>query len=155
MWPSQERWGAETTRLGFTLVPNLLFRLNAHEQTKDYERINPTEMIVLLTILSHWINPQAQPYPGIERIARYTNLSGRHVRRVIHSLVAKKYLTIHRQGDMDSRRNSFSFRPIIERLAEVAKILAKETDEKIGDDSITKLEIAERLGLFRPSGTSN
>lgn len=144
----EERWGAETIRFGFTGIPNLLVRINALEETKGSERITAAEMFVLIVILEHWRNHRTQPYPSIERIARYTGLSNRHVRRIIRELVAKNYLTAHRHGELDGRRNSYSPRPLVDKLNEAASRLHGDIHSALVEESVTKLEIADRLGFF-------
>jgi predicted transcriptional regulator len=144
----EERWGAETMRFGFTGVPNLLVRINALEETKGSERITAAEMFVLIVILEHWRNHRVQPYPSIERIARYTALSNRHVRRIIRALVAKQYLTAHRHGELDGRKNSYSPRPLVDKLNEAANRLHGAIHSALVEESVTRLEIADRLGFF-------
>lgn len=144
----EQRWGAETIQFGFTGIPNLLVRVNALEETKGCERITAAEMFVLMVVLEHWRNPLVQPYPSIERIARYTGLSNRHVRRIIRALVAKKYLTAHRHGELDGRKNSYNPRPLVEKLSQAANRLCGTVREALVEDSVTRLEIADRLGLF-------
>ena len=147
----EERWGTETIRFGFTGVPNILLRINSLEETIGSERITPAEMFVLLVILGHWMNHRVQPYPSIERIARYTGLSNRHVRRLVRTLVAKKYLTSHRHGELDGRRNSYSPRLLVERLTAAATHLYGKIQPALVEESVTRLEIADRLGLFSPT----
>jgi DNA-binding MarR family transcriptional regulator len=144
----EERWGAGTIRLGFTGVPNLLLRVNALKETKGSERITAAEMFVLLVILEHWINHRRQPFPSIERIARHTGLSNRHVRRIVKALATKSYLTSHRHGELDGRRNSYSLRPIVDRLSKAADRLHAAINFALVEESVTRLEIADRLGLF-------
>ena len=149
----EERWGAATIRFGFTGVPNLLVRLNALEETRGCERITAAEMFVLIVILEHWRNHRVQPYPSIERIARYTGLSSRHVRRLVRSLVAKKYLAAHRHGELDGRRNSYSPRPLVDKLDAAANRLHAAVHEALVEESVTRLEIADRLGFFSRHGS--
>jgi hypothetical protein len=143
-----ERWGEETISFGFTAVPNLLLRVNSLKSTKGSERITPAELFVLLVILSHWINHKVQPFPSIEQLAKYTGLSNRHVRRVVKDLANKNYLTPQRHGELDGRRSSYNPRPIVERLKAAAKVLAAGIKSALIEESVTKLEIADRLGLF-------
>jgi len=143
-----ERWGAETMGFGFTAVPNLLLQINALEETKGSERLSAAEMFVLIVILGHWRNHRHQPFPSIERIARYTALSGRHVRRIIRALVAKRYLTTHRHGELDGRRNSYSPRPLVDRLAAAASRLDSAIQSALAEESFSKMEMADRLGFF-------
>jgi hypothetical protein len=142
------RWGPEVIRFGFTGVPNLLLLMNSLKETKGSERITGTELFVLLVILSHWVNSRAQPHPSIERIARYTSLSNRHVRRVIKDLSNKNYLIPQRHGELDGRWNSYNPRPLINKLSLAAKALDVEMKSALADESVTRLEIADRLGFF-------
>lgn len=144
----QERWGAETMQFGFTGIPNLLVRVNALEETNGPCRITGAEMFVLLVILGHWINHRVQPYPSIERISRYTGLSTRHVRRVIRALVIKEYIAVHRHGELDGRKNSYSPKPLVEKLLKAADRLKASIQAATVEESVTRLEVADRLGLF-------
>lgn len=144
----QERWGSETMHFGFTGVPNLLLRINTLEETRGSERITPAEMFVLIVILGHWINHRVQPYPSIERISRYTSLSSRHVRRMVHALVEKNYLTVHRHGELSGGWNSYSPRPIVDKLNEAAGRLTMAINKSFVDETATRLEVADRLGFF-------
>jgi len=143
-----ERWGAETMRFGFTGVPNLLLQINALEETRGSERVTAAEMFVLIVILRHWLNHRHQPFPSIERIARYTALSNRHVRRIIQALIAKRYLIAYRHGELDGRRNSYSPRPLVDKLAPAASRLDSAIRSALVEESVTQLEIADRLGFF-------
>jgi predicted transcriptional regulator len=144
----ESRWGAETMRFGFTGIPNLLVQINALEETKGSERITAAEMFVLIVILEHWRNYRVQPYPSIERIARYTALSNRHVRRIIRALADKQYLTVHRHGELDGRKNSYSPRPLVDKLNQAANRLHDAINSALVEESVTRLEIADRLGFF-------
>jgi hypothetical protein len=148
MSPLTERWGDETLQFGFTGVPNLLLRVNSLKETKGSERITAAEMFVLLVILSHWMNPRHQPHPSIERIARYTGLSRRHVRRIVNALADKNYLIRERHGELDGRLNSYNPRPLVEKLTAMAKALDADIETLFVEKSVTRLEIADRLGLF-------
>src|SRR5580693_8297870 len=143
-----ERWGETTMRFGFTGVPNLLLRINSLNEIKGSERITAAEMFVLLVILSHWMNHRVQPHPSIERIARYTGLSNRHVRRIVKSLSNKKYLIPQRHGELDGRWNSYNPRPIVEKLNKIAEELDVSIKTAFQEESVTRLEIADRLGFF-------
>jgi hypothetical protein len=149
----EERWGEKALRFGFTGVPNLLLRMNSLNEIKGSERITAAEMFVLLVILSHWVNPRAQPHPSIERVARYTGLSHRHVRRIVKSLANKNYLIPQRHGELDGRWNSYNPRPLVDKLNRASEALDGALRSAIPEESITRLEIADRLGLF--SGASS
>jgi DNA-binding MarR family transcriptional regulator len=143
-----ERWGDATIRFGFTAVPNLLLRINSLKETKGSERITSSEMFVLLIILSHWINCRSQPYPSVERIARFTGLSNRHIRRMIKDLHRKNYIIPQRHGELDGRRNSYNPRPLVDKLLASAKYLDTNIEAVLAEESVTRLEIADRLGFF-------
>jgi AraC-like DNA-binding protein len=141
-----ERWGDETMGFGFTAVPNLLLRINCLKETKGSERVTSAEMFVLLIILSHWMDSRRHPYPSIERVARFSGLSNRHVRRIVKELADKNYLIRERHGEFDGRSNSYNPRPLVQKLSAAAKIL--DADTALIQESVARLEIADRLGLF-------
>ena len=150
-----ERWGDETMGFGFTAVPNLLLRVNNLKETKGSERVTSAEMFVLLIILSHWKDSRHHPYPSIERVSRLSGLSHRHVRRIVKELVHKNYLVRERRDEFDGRSNSYNPRPLVQKLNTAAKTL--DSGVALIEESVTRLEIADRLGLFSrsPGDSSN
>jgi len=102
---TKEKWGAVTAGAGFTIVPNHLLSIN---QFVDKEKmISPTEMFVLMHILSAWWSADRLPFPSKATIAKRAGLSSRQVQRALSSLEDKGYLErVARYGEDKGRRSS-------------------------------------------------
>lgn len=66
---SEKKWGLDVLRLGWCLLPSLLFR------AQRKLNITPLQMAVLLQLLEHWWEAERAPYPSKE--ARPNELRGR------------------------------------------------------------------------------
>ncbi len=58
--------------------------------------LTSTEKLVLLAVLAHWSTDSRRPWPGAERLAKWTSLNPRVVLRVLKSLEAKGALEVTR-----------------------------------------------------------
>ena len=87
---TEEKWGSGVVAGGFTIVPNHLVAINQY--LPSARRISPTEMFVLLQILSAWWAADKLPFPSKATIAARTDLSERQVQRAISSLEKKGLL---------------------------------------------------------------
>lgn len=77
---SEKKWGSAVMKLGFTVLPSLLFRAQARLG------LSPTHLAVLLQIADHWWEHERKPYPGTSALGERLNLSPRQVRRHIADL---------------------------------------------------------------------
>src|SRR5687767_5772113 len=84
---TQQKWGEAATAAGFTVLPNHLLSIN---QFLSVDRqITPTEMVVLLQVLSAWWSADKLPFPSKTTIARRAGLSPRQVQRALSGLEGK------------------------------------------------------------------
>lgn len=118
---TREKWGAVTAGAGFTIVPNHLLVIN---QFVDKEKaISPTEMFVLMHILSAWWSAERLPFPSKATIANRAGLSARQVQRALSSLEEKGYLErVARYGEDKGRRSSnYDIAGLVSAVAELAE----------------------------------
>lgn len=83
---SEKKWGLDVLRLGWCLLPSLLFR------AQRKLNITPLQMAVLLQLLEHWWEAERAPYPSKETIAHRLDMSPRQVQRHIAALEAAGYV---------------------------------------------------------------
>jgi len=79
-----DKWGEQAIAAGFTLLPNHFLALN--QFLPDDRRLSPTEMLVLLQILSAWWSKDKLPFPSKATIAQRAGLSPRQVQRALTAL---------------------------------------------------------------------
>jgi len=77
---SEKKWGVAVMKLGFTILPSLLFR------AQQRLGLNPTQFAVLLQISDYWWEPSRKPFPSKATLAERLGLSPRQVQRYIAEL---------------------------------------------------------------------
>lgn len=77
---SERKWGRAVMKLGFTILPSLIFRAQARLG------LSPTHLAVLLQIADYWWEKERNPYPGMTALGERLDLSPRQVRRHIADL---------------------------------------------------------------------
>jgi DNA-binding MarR family transcriptional regulator len=77
---SEKKWGKAVMKLGFTVLPSLIFRAQARLG------LSATHLAVLLQIADHWWDHERKPYPGVSTLGERLGLSARQIRRRIAEL---------------------------------------------------------------------
>ena len=117
---SEKKWGLDVLRLGWCLLPSLLFR------AQRKLNITPLQMAVLLQLLEHWWEAERAPYPSKETIAHRLDMSPRQVQRHIAALEAAGYVrrrerkAVHR-GQLS---NYYEFDGLVAALKRIAPEVA-------------------------------
>jgi predicted transcriptional regulator len=101
-----DKWSICISNDGFTMIPNVLLE-NAHVLG-----ITPSELVVLINIESHRWGTRL-PYPSVQRLAKRTGMSERHITRLITSLERKKLIWRQRRK---SKTNEYDISPLITKL---------------------------------------
>lgn len=115
-----DRWGEDILKLGFTTVPNIILRINRY--VPKPKQLGPSEVFVLMTILSYWWDSYRMPFPSISRISFETGMSGRNVKRVIKKLAEKDFIIIKKlNGPNIAKANQYDLSPIIDLMKRIAK----------------------------------
>ena len=93
----ETKWGSEVAKAGFTALPNHLLSIN--QFLPSNEQISPTEMLILLQVLSAWWSADKMPFPSKATIGKRAGLSPRQVQRALSSLEQKglirKLMRVH------------------------------------------------------------
>ncbi len=79
---SEQKWGRAVMKLGFSIVPSLIFRAQARLG------LNATQLAVLLQIADFWWDEARKPYPSLSTLGARLNLSPRQVARYVDGLQA-------------------------------------------------------------------
>lgn len=85
-----DKWGEAAIGAGFTLLPNHFIGIN--EFVDEERQLSPTEMFVLLQLLSAWWAAERLPFPSKATVARRTGLSPRQIQRAMTALEQKGYV---------------------------------------------------------------
>lgn len=82
------KWGADVAAAGFTITPSHLLAANAFLPSERH--LAPTEMLILLNLLSAWWQADRLPFPSKATLAKRLGLkSTRQVQRALSSLESK------------------------------------------------------------------
>jgi DNA-binding transcriptional ArsR family regulator len=77
---SEQKWGAEVMKLGFSVLPSLLFRAQRRLG------LSPTQLTIVLQIADYWWDQDRKPYPSKQTLSERIGLSPRQIQRHIEAL---------------------------------------------------------------------
>lgn len=117
---SEKKWGLDVLRLGYCLLPSLLFR------AQRKLNISALQMAVLLQLLEHWWEADRAPYPSKETIAHRLDMSARQVQRHIATLEAAGYVRrrIRKAVHLGQLSNFYEFDGLVAALNRIAPEVA-------------------------------
>ena len=109
----KQKWGPETSSVGFTPFPSTLLFAQAELG------LTPIEMNIILNLLVHWWEKDKYPYPSQKAIAYRMGVSSRTVQRTLLYLEEKKLIIrqrTSRENKVYRGRNIYNLEPLIETL---------------------------------------
>ena len=121
---NEKKWGLTTHKQGWTYVPNILLEHQAELG------ISPVELNVILTVMKHWWERDALPWPSVTKVADSIGRSRSIVQRRIRAL--EKRGLIQRVYRKDTRKekanlsNEYDFSGLVQQVAAIAKRRQKE-----------------------------
>ena len=132
---SEKKWGVGVVRLGFVIVPSLLFRAQGRLG------LSATQLAVLLQIAEYWWDPQRRAYPGTNALADRLKLSQRQVRRHIAALEGAGFLkrierTAAHRGKLT---NEYDLAGLVEKL--------KKLEPEFREASEMRRRVSQRGGI--------
>jgi len=121
----EKKWSKAVTKHGYTMLPSLLLRGQAKLG------ITANELNVLLQIIEHWWEPENDPYPAKDAIARRMGITGRQVQRILKQLEVKKLIKRQARfhGLKNQTSNSYSFAGLAEKLKLIEPEFAKAVEQ--------------------------
>ncbi len=128
---TQQKWGSAATTAGFTVLPNHLLALN--QFLPPDEQVSPTEMVVLLQILTAWWSADKLPFPSKTTIGRRAGLSPRQVQRALSSLETKGYIARIARFSANRARssNEYDLSGIVSRVKRISEANPEAFKRKI------------------------
>ena len=109
----KQKWGPETSSVGFTPFPSTLLFAQAELG------LTPIEMNIILNLLVHWWEKDKFPYPSQKAIAYRIGVSTRTVQRILLDLEEKNLIIRQRTNREDKiykGRNIYNLEPLIDTL---------------------------------------
>jgi hypothetical protein len=96
----QRKWGVDVLGHGFQVLPDLLFKYQAKLGIDEGRScsVTPTEMVVLLNILSFWWRADRPVFPSASLLAERVGIERRSIDRAVQGLVKKQLLKKTREG---------------------------------------------------------
>jgi len=121
---SEKKWGRDVIKLGFSIIPSLIFRAQARLG------LNPTQLAVLLQLADYWWDEQRHPYPSKQTLADRLSLSARQVQRHIADLEAAGLVRREERYAVHKGRlsNLYDLSGLVERLKKLEPEF-REVDE--------------------------
>ena len=114
------KWGKKIADRGFTQIPNYLLYVNMF--VADEIKLSPTEMLVLIHLISSWWKKNDLPYPSMKTLSERSGISTRQVQRALNSLEEKEYIARKkRRINKAIASNAYDLSPTIEILNLVAE----------------------------------
>jgi predicted transcriptional regulator len=125
---SAKKWTRSVVDAGMTIIPYTLLVKQAEL------KITPTEMNILLQIISAWWTYDKLPFLKKTTIGKRINLAARNVQKHLKSLETKGFLNIKpRYGPHNGRlSNEYDLRPLALKLQLLAEKMKADSDAKKG-----------------------
>jgi len=140
---NEQKWGKSLMTAGFTLLPNMIF---AHQAELG---LRPTDLNILMHLLSYWWSPGDLPHPSKRTIATMMGIDPRTVQRRIAAL--EKRGLIARQSRTGAHRGTQTNIYHFDGLITAATIFAKQHIEEREKKAKANAEKAVKLAKAKPN----
>lgn len=122
---AQQKWGVEVMKIGFTIVPSILFK------AQHRLGLSSTQLAVMLQIMDHWWEADRRPWPSKKLLATKLGIQPRQVQRVIAELEGRGYVervvrSTHAGGKLS---NQYDFTGLVKALKKLAPEFQKAEDD--------------------------
>ncbi len=138
---SEKKWGKDVMKLGFSVIPSLLFRAQRRLG------LNPTQLAVLMQLADFWWDEGRKPYPSKETLSQRLGIGPRQIQRHIADLEkAGLVQRIERRAAHKGKlSNIYDLSGLVERL----KKLEPEFREVAEETKALRREVARPGGRQR------
>lgn len=115
------KWGVDVAERGFSQIPNYLAFLNQFVEVD--QRLSPTELLLLIQLVSVWWKKEDQPYPSMATLAVRCGVSERQVQRAVTRLEKLNLLKrVKRRTSGIIASNAYDMTPLVEFLTKVSVV---------------------------------
>lgn len=142
---SEKKWGKDVMKLGFSVMPSLLFRAQRRLG------LSPTQLAVLVQLADFWWDEERKPYPSKETLSQRLGIGPRQIQRHIADLEeAGLVRRIERRAIHKGKlSNAYDLSGLVEKL----KKLEPEFREVAEETKALRQEVGKPGGLLRKKGT--
>jgi len=99
---SEQKWGKNVMKIGFSIVPSLLLRAQRRLG------LNPTQLAVLIQLADYWWDKERNPYPSKKGLSERLGLSERQLQRHIAELEKAGFVQrIERFANHNGKQTNF------------------------------------------------
>lgn len=142
---NEQKWGKPLMTAGWTILPNMVF---AHQAEL---KLGPTDINVLMHLLSYWWSPGDLPHPSKQTIATMMGVDPRTVQRRIAAMEKRGLIQrVRRQGiHRGTQTNIYKFDGLIAAATIFAHkhIEERETKAKAKAEKASKVKGKPKLSL--------
>jgi len=145
---SEQKWGKDVMKIGFSIIPSLLLR------AQQRLGLNPTQLAILMQLADYWWDEARKPYPSKQALSERLGISTRQIQRHIAEmekagLVQRIERRAAHQGKLS---NIYDLTGLVERLKklepefrevkEESKNLQRQVSRRGGVKSIKTMKTA-------------
>jgi len=138
---SDEKWGREVMKLGFSVIPALLLR------AQKRLGLNPTQLAVLLQLIDYWWEHDNKPFPSKQALSDRLSLGPRQIQRHIADLEKAGLVQRNERIKADGSKSSNEY-----DLSGLVKHL-KELEPEFREAKEAQRQVSRRGGLSRQKKT--
>lgn len=126
---NEKKWGKPLMAAGWTILPNMVF---AHQAELN---LRPTDINILMHLLSYWWSAGDLPHPSKRTIATKMGVDPRTVQRRIAGMEKSGLIArVRRQGPhRGTQTNIYQFDGLIERATVFAKLHVEKREAKANE----------------------
>ena len=122
---SEKKWGKQVIKVGFNVVPSLLFR------AQQRLGLTPQQLVVILHLTDFWWEYGRKPWPSVNTLAERMGLKRRQVQRITAELetaglIKRVERTAKHKGKLS---NEYDLSGLVKKLNELASEFL-EADKK-------------------------
>jgi DNA-binding transcriptional regulator YhcF (GntR family) len=122
---SDKKWGAAVMKLGYTMVPSLIFWAQGRLE------LSPVQLVLLLHLSDFWWQRDRMPYPSKAELAERMSLSTRQIQRYMAELEAAGFIErnprFHFKGGQQN--NEYNMTGLVKKLKKLEPEFTKAKEQ--------------------------
>lgn len=122
---SDKKWGASVMKLGYTMIPSLIF------WAQNRLGLSPVQLVLLLHLADFWWQRDRMPYPSKAELAERMNLSTRQIQRYMAELEEGGFIErtprFHFKGGQQN--NEYNMAGLVKKLKKLEPEFTKVKEE--------------------------
>lgn len=123
---SDKKWGPAVMKLGYTMVPSLIFKAQARLN------LSPIQLALLLHLADFWWRRDQMPFPSKAELAERMGVSERQIQRQMAQLEAEGFIKrnarFHPKGG-GQRNNEYNLNGLVKKLKKLEPDFTKVKEE--------------------------